>query len=279
MAVEIGVDIYIRHLAHILGRIELGDIRALEKDMLYPRRRKQVFELAARHLLICALEHEHIMAALKFRDDIRRDIPVFAQGVPQYICHIMLAGKLQQLFKIAAEIIRTAAFEHGAHKKNIIFVNLFHFKPPLSAVKNDRSYLPDYFIILNDTEFSGKKASGIHQLVIIFRLECVRVTARPVDIAQTRLVVIVELLAVQICREIRIYHNRLNKKFIRDICVLKLPEHKRFLRDEIFCKLAGHAEPLRAALYFFSLYPVYPEYTTDNRFGLRDKAIKKVSSA
>ena len=110
VAVEIGVDIYIRHLAHILGRIELGDIRALEKDMLYPRRRKQVFELAARHLLICTLEHEHIMAALEFRDDIRRDIPVFAQGVPQYICHIMLAGKLQQLFKIAAEIIRTAAF-------------------------------------------------------------------------------------------------------------------------------------------------------------------------
>ena len=167
VAVEIGVDIYIRHLAHILGRIELGDIRALEKDMLYPRRRKQVFELAARHLLICTLEHEHIMAALEFRDDIRRDIPVFAQGVPQYICHIMLAGKLQQLFKIAAEIIRTAAFEHGAHKKNIIFVKLLHLYPPLSAVENSRSYLPDYFIILNDAEFSGKETAGIHQLVII----------------------------------------------------------------------------------------------------------------
>lgn len=80
VAVEIGVDIYIRHLAHILGRIELGDIRALEKDMLYPRRRKQVFELAARHLLICTLEHEHIMAALEFRDDIRRDIPVLRRA-------------------------------------------------------------------------------------------------------------------------------------------------------------------------------------------------------
>ena len=75
--------------------------------------------------------------------------------------------KLQQLFKIAAEIIRTAAFEHGAHKKNIIFVKLLHLYPPLSAVENSRSYLPDYFIILNDAEFSGKETAGIHQLVII----------------------------------------------------------------------------------------------------------------
>ena len=104
-------------------------------------------------------------------------------------------------------------------------------------------------------------------------------TARPVDIAQARFVVIVELFAVQIICKIRVYHHRLNKKFIRNICVLKLLEHKCFLRNEIFCKLARHAEPLRAALYLLSLYPVYSEYTPENSLRFGDKAVEEISSA
>ena len=150
--------------------------------MLYSCGRQQSFKLAARHLLIGALEQQHIVAALQFRYEMRGNTSVFTQGIPQNIRHIVFTRNAQKRFKIAAEIIGPRAFKRGTDKKNIIFVKLFHLYPPFSAVKNGRGYLFDNFIILRNAEFSGEHTDGVHQIVVVPRSEPKRLQARQVDI-------------------------------------------------------------------------------------------------